>query len=175
MQQGKLSKRIERKSIFPSRGQKAIELAVNSHKKFMKVKNVSSGTAAMIWNKKRLIVFLELEEVRYTVSFQRLPVLKPPIFEAYDACVPKQKLMITYALALDDCIVVGTNYGILTHLPSELTKKVHAGEILHIAYRKNLMLTCSDDTTCMLVDASNLNSMGLLKCERYMKEIPLRG
>jgi hypothetical protein len=152
-QEGKSSKR---RQLHTSRDQLAINEATSRHKKFLKVKSVSGGTAAVIWNKKRIIIFLENEEMRYSIDFQRLPIEKPAVFEAYERCNSKPKTYVTYAIATDDCIILGNNYGCLARLPEEVTRKVHTGEILHIVHRKNLLLTCSDDSTSMLLDSATL-------------------
>lgn len=89
--------------------------------------------------------------------------------------MPKLKIYVTYAVALGGCLVFGNNYGCLTKLPQEVTSKVHSGDILHIAHRNDLLLTCSEDSTCHLVSAGSLQSICMLKDEKYMKETPTKG
>jgi hypothetical protein len=82
---------------------------------------------------------------------------------------------VTYATATEDSIIVGNNYGCLFKIPEELTRKVHAGDIKHITHRKNLLLTCSEDCTSMLLNLQTLETISLLKDDKYMKEVPLQG
>jgi hypothetical protein len=59
--ENKTSKKPEKKPINALRQQQIMELEAISHKKFLKVKSLSCEVAALIWNKKRLVLFLEEE------------------------------------------------------------------------------------------------------------------